>query len=215
MKTIGVYLREARKKSGLSLEEIATKTKIRLDYLEAIEADKFEDLPAATFVKGFIRSFAIAVRTDPGKALAIFRRDFDQDQKGNVVPRGFVEPVAQSSNIWNPRTSSLVILVSIILVILGYIGLQVRSSIVAPALTLYQPEADAVITQNPVEVSGKTRPDALVRINSQPINTQADGSFSVLLELGNGEHLIQVTAESRDGKSSQETRQVQVQLADD
>src|SRR5919201_5420831 len=55
---IGNSLREARLRQGLDLPEIEQGTKIRSKYLRALEDEQFELLPAQTYVKGFLRSYA-------------------------------------------------------------------------------------------------------------------------------------------------------------
>ncbi|PKN70416.1 MAG: hypothetical protein CVU54_06070 [Deltaproteobacteria bacterium HGW-Deltaproteobacteria-12] len=53
----GSDLQKIRKELALSLEHIAQETKIRLDYLQGIERDDVQALPAAVFLKGFIKSY--------------------------------------------------------------------------------------------------------------------------------------------------------------
>jgi cytoskeleton protein RodZ len=55
---IGNSLREARLRQGLDFPEIEQATKIRGKYLRALEEEQFEVLPAQTYVKGFLRSYA-------------------------------------------------------------------------------------------------------------------------------------------------------------
>jgi hypothetical protein len=55
---IGNSLREARLRQGLDFSEIEQSTKIRGKYLRALEDEQFEVLPAQTYVKGFLRSYA-------------------------------------------------------------------------------------------------------------------------------------------------------------
>jgi flagellar biosynthesis protein FlhG len=54
----GPELREERQRRGLTLESIVEKSKIRPTYLQAIEEERFGDLPAAVFVRGFLREYA-------------------------------------------------------------------------------------------------------------------------------------------------------------
>jgi len=56
--TPGQKLRQIRESLGISLEEIAQKTRIRLNYLEAIEADDDEALPSLVHKRGFLRLYA-------------------------------------------------------------------------------------------------------------------------------------------------------------
>jgi cytoskeleton protein RodZ len=55
---IGNSLREARVRQGLDFPEIEQGTKIRAKYLRALEDEQFDVLPAQTYVKGFLRSYA-------------------------------------------------------------------------------------------------------------------------------------------------------------
>ncbi len=55
---IGSSLREARMRNGYELAEVEAATKIRSKYLKALEDEQFEVLPAQTYIKGFLRSYA-------------------------------------------------------------------------------------------------------------------------------------------------------------
>jgi len=55
---IGNSLREARVRQQLELSEVELATKIRARYLRALEEESFETLPAQTYVKGFLRTYA-------------------------------------------------------------------------------------------------------------------------------------------------------------
>jgi len=55
---IGNSLREARIRREIGLPEAEQGTKIRVKYLRALEDDQFDLLPAQTYVKGFLRTYA-------------------------------------------------------------------------------------------------------------------------------------------------------------
>jgi Helix-turn-helix domain len=55
---IGTSLREARERQGLDFAQLESATKIRGKYLRALEEEQFEQLPAQTYVKGFLRTYA-------------------------------------------------------------------------------------------------------------------------------------------------------------
>jgi len=63
-KTIGDVLRLARINQGLSLEELQEKTEIQLHFLEAMEADDFDQLPSTFYARSFLRKYAWAVELD-------------------------------------------------------------------------------------------------------------------------------------------------------
>jgi cytoskeleton protein RodZ len=55
---IGNSLREARVRRGVDFAQAEAAIKIRVKYLRALEDDQFELLPAETYVKGFLRTYA-------------------------------------------------------------------------------------------------------------------------------------------------------------
>jgi cytoskeleton protein RodZ len=55
---IGNSLREARFRQQLEFGELEQATKIRARYLRALEEESFDTLPAQTYVKGFLRTYA-------------------------------------------------------------------------------------------------------------------------------------------------------------
>ena len=55
---IGNSLREARLRRGTDFAQAELHTKIRGKYLRALEDEQFELLPAQTYVKGFLRTYA-------------------------------------------------------------------------------------------------------------------------------------------------------------
>ena len=61
----GADLRKIRNELAISLEHIAQKTKIRIDYLHGIEGDDIEALPAAVFFKGFIKAYLKCLCLEP------------------------------------------------------------------------------------------------------------------------------------------------------
>jgi cytoskeleton protein RodZ len=61
---IGSSLREARVRQELDFPVLEERTKIRPKYLRALEDERFDLLPAPTYVKGFLRSYAEALGLD-------------------------------------------------------------------------------------------------------------------------------------------------------
>ncbi len=62
--SFGTWLRRQRELREISLREIADVTKISIRYLEALEQDRFDVLPAPVFAHGFLREYARYVGLD-------------------------------------------------------------------------------------------------------------------------------------------------------
>jgi cytoskeletal protein RodZ len=69
---VGSALEKARLIRGLTLEEAARDTKLRVDQLSALEREDFEGLPGDAFVRGALRTYAQYLGLRPEKVLAIY-----------------------------------------------------------------------------------------------------------------------------------------------
>lgn len=77
--TLGERLEEARKRKGLSIREVAEATKIRGDYIVAMEDNSMSIPLPEIYVRGFLRNYARYLRLDAEQAVtdyeAMHRRD--------------------------------------------------------------------------------------------------------------------------------------------
>jgi cytoskeleton protein RodZ len=69
--TAGAVLASARARSGLSLQDVATRTRISRTTLEAIEGERWSELPGEAYVRGFVKIYAREVGLDPRVPLAL------------------------------------------------------------------------------------------------------------------------------------------------
>jgi len=60
----GRYIASVRGSKGISVNDLSGTTRIAARYIEAIEANDFEKLPAAVFVRGYLREIAAALDVD-------------------------------------------------------------------------------------------------------------------------------------------------------
>jgi cytoskeletal protein RodZ len=71
---LGAVLRNEREKKGLTLDQVASITKLRVKIVEAIENETWGDLPPPVFVRGFIRSYAKVLGLDGTELLHLHER---------------------------------------------------------------------------------------------------------------------------------------------
>jgi cytoskeletal protein RodZ len=64
MESVGEFFRQVRETKGLTLDEVASKTRIHPDFLRALEEANFAKLPDQVFAKGFVRSYARSLGLD-------------------------------------------------------------------------------------------------------------------------------------------------------
>ena len=70
----GGTLRQARRAAGLNIADAAEMLNLRETVVQAIEEDRFDDLPARTFARGYIRSYASLLNVNANDAVGEFER---------------------------------------------------------------------------------------------------------------------------------------------
>lgn len=201
-KSIGEVLREERLSHRLPLDRLSKQTRIRIEYLEALENNLFDELPAATFVKGYIKTYASIFGFDHKPLLALLRRDYRESAKGTLVPREFIKPVLKPRMRNYKATILVVFLLGIFATLLTYVGAQWYQLQKPPFLEVTTPSNHATVSAT-VDVIGKTESDATVRINEQPVAIQPDGNFQSTITIPReGIAFIEVAAVDRRGKES-------------
>jgi flagellar biosynthesis protein FlhG len=73
----GAWLRRSRLRSGVEIDQIAAVTKINPSYLRYIEEEKFEDLPAPVYVRGFVGAYARCIGLDPERVVSSYMKRLD------------------------------------------------------------------------------------------------------------------------------------------
>jgi cytoskeleton protein RodZ len=140
---IGTTLREARVRRKLTLQQVEDDTKIRVKYIQAMENEDFEVMPGATYVKGFLRTYAVYLGLDADVIIDEYR--------SRAMPREDQEPFGGSSALGRPphhrRRNNLLFVAIVALLIIA---------------VLY------IIGSRPPTTTPSTRPGALGIKSSSP-----------------------------------------------
>jgi cytoskeleton protein RodZ len=72
MESIGEFFKQVRETKGLTIDEVASKTRIRTDFVKALEDGNFAKLPDQVFARGFVRSYARSLGLDEDDAIHRF-----------------------------------------------------------------------------------------------------------------------------------------------
>ena len=131
--TIGEKLRDARTDRGVELAEVERATKVRLKFLEAMEGDRWEELPAPVYARGFLDIYARYLGLDQQAILDEYSRTVEAEGH-EPIPESVIKPgsLRQTRPVRRFRSINLapvakvaagvVVLVIIGLVIVGSIG---------------------------------------------------------------------------------------------
>jgi len=94
---VGQELAAAREARGLALTDVAQSLKFAPRQLEALEQERFDALPGATFAKGMVRSYARLLKLDPEPLLERVSGRF-QAPDANTLAARYHQPVPFSDN---------------------------------------------------------------------------------------------------------------------
>ena len=112
---VGNDLRLMREQLGWSLPSVAASLRIRLPYLEAIEAGRFSELPGNAYAVGFVRTYAAAMGLDPDEIARRFRAEAaDVNRKTELT---FPAPVPERG-----VPAGAVVLLGVVLIVVAYMG---------------------------------------------------------------------------------------------
>ena len=167
--SVGERLRVAREKKKLSLEDIATQTRIPLRHLENLEAGDWSKLPAPTYTIGFAKSYASAIGLDRTEIGDDLRAEMGGQRFDAGSPEVF-EPADPARTM--PRWLVLSAIGAIVLLVVVMTWLNNRS--LEPEAATPAPEAT---TTAPVQQAGpvQTQP-----AQPQPQPAQAASGAVVL-----------------------------------
>jgi len=160
--SLGAWLRTSARARGVGLREIADASKISIRYLEALEHDRFEILPAPVFTRGFLREYSRVVGLDPDEVVNLYLLAVDErpelpSEEASLRPRASGGPSALGYGL-------LLVLAVVLLLGLaallwwwarGRTGGQPESVAPPPAVSVAAPEPLATEVQAAPEPPGR------------------------------------------------------------
>ncbi len=119
MRGIGSALRAERERRHISLDAVARGTLVRHDFLQLIDEDRIEALPAGAYAKGFIRAYATHLGLDWRPFAKAYEEQYAQPapELSRVVRRGVRVPPAAQRRAWKLAISgagSLILLLALL-----------------------------------------------------------------------------------------------------
>ncbi len=155
MDYLGEQLNKARTEKGVSLEEAAAATKIKIEYLRALEEGDYPRLPPRAYVKGFLKIYGHYLSLDYPLLLQFYEESF-QSQEPQVV---FSEQKPESPPFLpGLRWKTLLTVVGVLLVlallvwggVLLFRGMESRRQAAADFLQVDDPYAPGTLEKIPV-----------------------------------------------------------------
>jgi len=175
---VGAKLQSARERRGLSLDELAQRTKISVRVLRALESNAFDLIPQGIFTRGYLRAYAQEVGLDPGETVDQYLAQFDTADTAEHSPKDRADlraedavavPAYSRFDASADSGSEAGKAIAIALVSLGFITYLSLG-------TSREPSADAVaVDQASAALAEPGRPEVLLASDAtQPVATSGD-----------------------------------------
>ncbi len=174
MKKTGEKFKAAREKLGVSLIEVSMATKINLKVLAAMEAGDEAQLPARTFLRGFIRSYASYLKLDPEATLKAYQEESIVDQpviqtKESTVSSALPDIEKRARTIKAIAISAIGILILVILLLRNLMEKYERERQTDPApISSPVSSATPLISESPITIPIEPTPIPTPTLTPKP-----------------------------------------------
>ena len=195
MYTIGKFLKKHREAAGLTTQDVAQKLYLRTALVEAIEQEKFDKFRSPAILKGHVKNYARIIGADVNTALAILRRQLQED---SPKLEKIDTPIKSEALQISPLHVFMAVLTVIILVLLGYLIKSYVKTLRYPTLVVESPKQKTIITSDPTfTIQGVVEKDSILTINNKQISYDENGKFTYKLNLHEGENIVEIIAKRK------------------
>ena len=123
--SIGVYLQEARVKTGLSINQVSQQTRIHIHYMEAIERNDFASTPPFIYIKAYVKKLCALYKISEDTAMTLLEvyeseraplpeKVLQNLEETKQVNKGDVEKIRSYVKFIGMSVASFVILLTIL-----------------------------------------------------------------------------------------------------
>ena len=166
----GDILRKAREAQGLTVADIATRTRVPLRHLEAIEASDYSTLPSSTYAVGFSRAYARAMGIDEVQIANIVRSDVAK--LGSKKPE--YEPYEMTDPSRVPSRGLAIVALGIAIAVLVLVGLWYGTDMFRGSNNASTTTPIAETAPNPAAQTAQPVPAPATPANGQVTLTASD-----------------------------------------
>lgn len=217
-RTLGDKLRQAREEEGVTLEESAGSTSIRVEYLRFLEEGLYQKLPGEVYIRNFLAIYARFLHLNVQRVIELFEAENKIYQK--VAPSKKhpenSKSIVPTHPLLNPQFIRNSLIALVILILFCYLGFELNRIISPPLLIVDNPAGDNIITSDRfIEISGTTEKESKVLINGEEVSENQDGYFQATIGLKEGINELKISASKKLSKESVIYKHIKVEPLND
>jgi len=204
--SLGKLFKQTREEKKLILEQLADQTHLGAKYLQALEEEKFSDLPRAKAYRlAYVKSYAKALGLKPEKCLRQFYHEGGLEDVTRTHPQKQIKRYLITSVSTFVQNAGIALGVALFA---GYLIWQVKGILEPPKLTIFFPAEGYVSLEPTTVIQGETEQESRLAVNGQEVMVNNRGSFEAKIDLINGINTIAISATKKHGKTTTVIRHI-------
>ncbi|OUD00349.1 helix-turn-helix domain-containing protein [Streptomyces swartbergensis] len=220
--SIGRALQQARIAAGLTVDDISSATRVRMNIVHAIEADDFSACGGDVYARGHIRTLAKAVHLDPAPLLA----QYGDEHGGRPAPTP-AAPLFEAERIRPERRGPnwTAAMVAAIVAVIGFVGFTMfqggsdsaNEANVAEGSTPGDSASPTTKTKKPADPKTEPSDSAIAAAPQDKVTVQVaavDGRSWIAVKDHNGRMIFDGVLKQGDTKTFQDSSKVHLVLGD-
>ena len=206
--TPGEKLRQRRHYKNLKIEAVAKTLNIRVEYLLALEEERFDKLPAGLYGKNFLKEYALFLGLAPAEFIKYWNQQTDPAAPKNPFSQKIVK---KRKFIIFPKIIRNSLVIAAVLICFLYLIFYFKNLTFPPNLTIIEPANNLLTVNRSITVSGWSDPEAAIKINNEAILNGSNGYFSQTVNLKKGLNSLVITAQKPYSQETTVTREILVE----
>lgn len=197
MLSVGTLLKDAREKKKLSLVDVEKRIKVRVQFITALEADKWDVFTSRIYITGVLKNYSRFLGLDEKKILAFFRREYERNEEIK-----FKEKVSNSYLSSDSKKTIIASFVFAFVLLVGYFSYQMFQYLRPPKVYIISPASSTFKRLQTIKVVGKTEKEAVVTIMGERIYQNKEGVFEYIMPLKQKENKLSIDVVGANGKKT-------------
>lgn len=207
--SFGAKLKNAREEAGLTKEKVSQLLSLPVRYVQNLEEEEIEKMPADVYAKGFLRKYAKLLALDEVELVSEYEKEARIVSHLKGQPHQALPFLMARRLVVTPKSVSWSLAAIVIFFIAGYFFYQLHFLLSPPSLVLQEPaQTDFMTSESLAVFKGQTDPGAKLTINGQQSYIDKDGKFEQTIGLTPGLNIISIEATNRFGKTSEAVRRI-------
>lgn len=197
MLSVGKLLRDARERKKISLREVEKQIKVREQFIQALEDDKWYVFTSRIYVTGILKNYSRFLGLDERKILAFFRREYERSEELR-----FKEKVSTSYLSSDSKKTLFAGFMFACILLIGYFSYQLFQYLKPPAVQIISPTNSIFKRELTVKIMGKTEKEAVITIMGERIYQNKEGLFEYVMPLKQKENKLSIEVIGANGKKT-------------